>query len=136
MATIISLVQGAIILLGFITLALVGLKSMAKDNPSLCNMMEMVQGLLIKLAGIALVGFVMLETYQNSAGTLSVKTIGLYVACAGILVSLMKDVGVKSRFVSDLQTVVASKAKDFQSSVAAQADQARKADDTESHRPA
>lgn len=134
MATLITLVQGAITLLGFITLALVGLKAMAKDNPGLSRVMQTAQGVLIKFAGVALVAYVMLITYVQSDGTLSIETIGLYVACVGILVSLLKDVNVKGGIVSDLQTVVSHRAKNLQSTLAAQAEQARKAEGTESKR--
>lgn len=134
MLTLITLVQGAVTLVGFITLALVGLRAMTKDNPGLSGVLQTAQGLLIKFAGVALVAYVMLITYLQSGGTLSIETIGLYVACVGILVSLLKEVNIKGGIAGDLQTVVAHRAKNLQSTLAAQAEQARKAEGSESKR--
>lgn len=134
METVIYLVQGTVTLIGFMTLALVALKTMTKENQSLSNALGIAQLMAIKFAGVALVAYVMLLTYAASGGTLSINTIGLYVACVGILISLMKDVSVKGSLISDVQAVVAHRAKTLQSTLAEQAEQARNAQGVESRR--
>jgi len=135
MDTVMNLVQGIVTLIGFLTLALVGIKTMVKDNQGLSNLLSAAQLISIKVAGVALVAYVMLLTYAGSRGTLSIQTIGLYVACVGILISLLKDINVKGSLISDVQAVVTHRAKTLQSSLAEQAEQARKAGAVEAKHP-
>jgi hypothetical protein len=54
----------------------------------------------------------------------------MYIACVGILVSLLKDMSAKGSIFGDVQAVVMHKAEKLQASLAQQADEARKAKET------
>lgn len=126
MYNMISLMQWLITAIGFITVGIVVMRSLSKEESPFVSMLMPVQALAIKVAGVAVVAYVILVTYYMSDGVLSIQTIGMYVACCGILYSLFKDMSMKSSLVSDVQAVVAHKASKFQSSLAAQAEEARR----------
>ncbi len=134
MESVIYFMQSSVTLIGFLTLALVGLKALVNEESGLGAMIMGIQLVAIKLAGVALIAYVMLMTYASSGGTLTVSAIGLYVACIGILISLLKDVNVNGSLVSDVQAVVSHRAKKIQASLAEQAEQARKAQPIDSDR--
>lgn len=69
----------------------------------------------------------MLVTSSMSLGILSIQTIGMHVACCGILSSLFEDISVQSSPLSDRQDVVVHTAARMPSALAAQAEAARKA---------
>lgn len=127
MTGIISLMQWLITAIGFVTVGIVAMRSLSKEDSPIVSMLMPIQSFAIKVAGVAVVAYVILVTYYMSAGVLSIQTIGMYVACFGILYSLFKDMSMKSSLLSDVQAVVTHKAAKLQSSLAAQAEEARKA---------
>lgn len=135
MQTIISMMQWLITAIGFITVGIVAMRSMSKEDSPLVTMLMPVQSVAIKIAGVAVVAYVILVTYFMSNGVLSIQTIGMYVACFGILYSLFKDMAMKSSLLSDVHAVVTHKASKIQSSIAAQAEEARRAKVTNSKTP-
>jgi hypothetical protein len=126
METMISLMQWLITGIGFTTVAVVVARSLSKEDSPLVSLLKPVQTVAIKVAGFAVVTYVILVTYYMSLGILSIQTIGMYVACCGILYSLFKDMSMQSSLLSDMQDVVVHKAAKLQSSLAAQAEEARK----------
>lgn len=131
MTSMISLMQWLITGIGFVTVGIVAMRSLSKEDSPVVAMLMPIQSLAIKVAGVAVVAYVILVTYQLSDGALSIQTIGMYVACFGILYSLFKDMSMKSSLLSDVQAVVAHKASKLQSSIAEQAEEARKARESE-----
>lgn len=127
MSSVISLMQWLITAIGFITVGIVAVRSLSKEESPFVNMLMPVQSFAIKVAGVAVVAYVILVTYYMSDGVLSIQTIGMYVACFGILYSLFKDMSMKSTLLSDVHAVVTHKASKLQSSLAAQAEEARRA---------
>lgn len=127
MDTMTSLLQWTITLVGFLTTALVAMRSLSKHESPVIEMLQPVQTAALKVAGVALVVYVMLITYRLSNGVLTIQTIGMYIACAGLLISLVKDMSAKGTILSDVHAVVAHKAEKLQSSIAQQAAEARKA---------
>ena len=127
MESMVSLMQWLITAIGFITVGIVVLRSLSKEESPLVTALMPVQSVAIKIAGVAVVAYVILVTYLMSGGELSIRTIGMYVACVGILYSLFKDMAMKSSLLSDVHAVVSHKASKIQSSIAAQAEEARRA---------
>jgi hypothetical protein len=127
MQTMISLMQWLITAIGFITIGIVAIRSLSREESPFVSMLMPIQALAIKVAGFAVVAYVILVTYYMSGGLLSIQTIGMYVACCGILYSLFKDMSIKGSLLNDVQAVVAHKASKLQSSLAAQAEEARRA---------
>lgn len=127
MVTLISLMQWLITAIGFLSVGIVALRSASKSDSPLVAMLMPIQTVAIKVAGVALVAYVILVTYVFSEGILSIQTIGMYAACFGILYSLFKDMAMKSAVMSDVHAVVTHKAATIQSKLAAQAAEARKA---------
>ena len=130
MDTLISIFQWTITLIGLITVALVGLRAMSSQDSPILSLLQPVQTIAMKVAGVGLVGYVMLITYRLSNGALTIQTIGMYIACVGILVSLLKDMSTKGSILGDVQTVVMHKAEKIGASLAQQAEEARKAKET------
>ena len=127
MEPLIALTQWLITAIGFVTVGIVVLRSMSKEDSPLVSLLTPIQSFLMKAAGITVIGFVILVQYQLTDGILSIKNIGMYVACFGILYSLLKDMAVKSSVFSDIQAVITHKASKLQSSLAEQAEEARRA---------
>jgi hypothetical protein len=127
MDMLISLFQWAITLIGLITVALVGLRAMSNQDSPIISLLQPIQTIAMKVAGVGLVGYVILLTYRLSGGALTIQNIGMYIACVGILVSLLKDMSVKGSLLGDVQAVMMHKAEKLQASLAQQAEEARKA---------
>ena len=126
MLWLISTTRWLITLIGFLTLGLVALRAMSKEDSPFVAVLQPIQTVAMKLAGVAVVFYVLIVTYYMTDGVLSIQTIGMYVACFGILLSLIKDMGAKSSLLSDVQAVVTHKAQKIQASLAEQAVEARK----------
>jgi hypothetical protein len=76
METMISLMQWLITGIGFTTVAVVVARSLSKEDSPLVSLLKPVQTVAIKVAGFAVVTYVILVTYYMSLGILSIQTIG------------------------------------------------------------
>lgn len=123
---LLSLFQWAITLIGLITVGLVGLRAMSSQDSPILRLLQPVHTIAMKVAGVGLVGYVILLTYRLSDGVLTIQTIGMYIACVGILVSLVKDMSTEGSLLGDVHAVVMHKAEKLQASLAQQAEEARK----------
>ncbi len=74
-----------------------------------------------RISPMLLALYVMLITFSYSEGLLSFSIIGIYIACAAIIVSSCKELFGKSSFASDLVVVASHRASKMQDDVARKA---------------
>ena len=70
-----------------------------------------------KLSAVALAAMMIYITYTLQQGVLSISAIGLYVACASIMISSLRDLFSGSQFLTNLATVASHKANVMQEEV-------------------
>jgi hypothetical protein len=74
-----------------------------------------------KISSIILALFVIIVTHQTTSGILAFSTIGVYLACIGIIFTSGKELFGNSQMVSNMAAIAAHKATQIQEDIAKQA---------------
>ena len=117
----ISLFVFFITITGLISLILVIVKAITKEETGLIILLQKINIITIKIGSLSAILLLIIGYYFYSGGMLSIEAIGFYVACGTILFNLLKNYKIDSTTVDNITTVISYKMQRAKKSLEEQA---------------
>jgi hypothetical protein len=99
-----------ITLCGLLSLTLIVLKALREKEDSIVLLIVRVNAFSIKLASISIVLYLVYSVYTQTGGTLSLISIGFYVACITVMLETVKGLAGNNNVVRNFSSIIAHKA--------------------------
>jgi choline-glycine betaine transporter len=120
-----DLLTWIIAITGIISLTFFVIKALNKEDTPLILLLQKINVFTIKIASFAAIILLIYLRVVFMKGIIKIQDIGFYIACIAILYSFIKDVKVNYQFLENVSTIITSKTKDLEQSIAEQAQKAK-----------
>lgn len=108
----VGFMESIITIIGVLTLVILGIQAVSEKDSAVVKILKKLNALMVSVGAFFVVLLVVFLNYESTRGILTIKSIGLYIACFSILAGMISSNGLGS-WVSNISVIAEAKAKNF-----------------------